>query len=89
MSEYSTSIAMIAQPIGERKIAERPADMPMSNNRRRSRALRPVTVAYHDPAAAVTNAIGPSRPADPPDPMVIADARSLSGPTRARIPPSF
>ena len=34
-------------------------------------------------------AIGPSRPATPPEPMVMAEATSFTNGTRARIRPSF
>ena len=33
------------------------------------------------------SAVGPSRPADPPEPMVSAEASVLSGGTRARMNP--
>ena len=80
---------MIAVPTGDRKMAESPAAMPVNSSRRRSRSLRPVALAYHEPTAAVMSAIGPSRPADPPDPMVMAEAMSLTGATRVlRAPPA-
>jgi hypothetical protein len=45
-------------------------------------------VAYQEPTPPVINAIGPSRPATPPDPIVIADAMSFTSGTRARMKPS-
>ncbi len=41
-----------------------------------------------DPKPAAISAVGPSRPAEPPDPMVMAEASIFTGATRARsIPP--
>src|SRR6266513_3109205 len=76
MSAYRTSMAKRAAPTGDRKIAAMPAAIPTRRSRRRSAPVRPVTVAYHEPIPAAASAIGPSRPAEPPEPMVMADPRA-------------
>ncbi len=87
MSEYSTSMAMIAVPIGDRKMADSPAAIPTRSSSRRSLASQWRSPAYHDATPAVISATGPSRPAAPPDPMVMADATSFTGATRPRSSP--
>ena len=74
----------MAVPIGERKIAERPAAIPINTSRRLSLSGRWSSDAYTEPKPAAINAMGPSRPADPPEPIVIADASIFTGATRAR-----
>ena len=87
ISPYRTSMAKIAVPIGDRKIADRPAAMPTNISRRVSSSERWRLTAYTDPIPALIKAVGPSRPAEPPEPMVMAEAISLTKGTRARMTP--
>ena len=73
--------------MGERKIAESPAAIPIKTTNRRSYSDLWSNFAYADPKPAVMSAVGPSRPADPPEPMVIAEASIFTGATRALIAP--
>src|SRR5512143_3452481 len=70
--------------MGERKMAAIPAAIPTTRSIRRSVAGRCMSRAYTDPTPAAASAIGPSRPAEPPDPIVNAEAMSLIGVTRGR-----
>ena len=81
------SMAKIAAPIGVRKMAESPAAIPINTSSRRSSSARLRTVAYKEPMPDAINAVGPSRPAAPPEPMVIADATIFSRGTRPRMTP--
>ena len=54
---------------------------------RRSYSDRWSNFAYAEPKPAVMRAVGPSRPADPPEPMVMAEASIFTGATRALIAP--
>ena len=69
----------MAVPIGERKIADSPAAIPIKTNKRRSLSGRCSSDAYTEPKPAAISAVGPSRPAEPPEPMVIADATIFTG----------
>ncbi len=82
--EYSTSTARIAVPSGLRKMAERPAAMPTSMRVRRSSSGSLSQVAVIEPNPEAIWAVGPSRPADPPDPIVSALAIILTMGTRVR-----
>ncbi len=73
--------------MGERKMADRPAAMPISMRSRRSRSPRPTSDEYIDAMPEAMSATGPSRPAAPPEPMVMAEATALMGATRARSAP--
>ena len=64
-----------------------PPDAPASISNRRSRTLKPSRVAKYEPNPAPIWAIGPSRPAEPPVPMVMIDAADFTKGTRARILP--
>ena len=55
-------------------MADRPAAIPMRTNNRRSLSGRFSTFAYTEPKPAAMSAVGPSRPADPPEPIVMAEA---------------
>ncbi len=59
--------------------------MPVLTAIRASRASRSRTRARNEPKPAPIWAVGPSRPPDPPEPMVIADATSLTSGIRARM----
>jgi hypothetical protein len=50
-----------------------------------SRASRSSSRARNEPKPALICAVGPSRPAEPPEPMVIAEATIFTSGTRARI----
>ena len=84
-SRYGISTASTAPPSGARKIAPIPAPMPVLTAIRASRASRSRTRARNEPNPAPIWAVGPSRPPEPPEPMVIADATSLTSGIRARI----
>ena len=43
----------------------------------------------NEPKPLLICAVGPSRPAAPPDPIVIAEATSFTGITRSRVRPPF
>ena len=75
---------MTAPPSGARKIAPMPAPMPAATAMRRSCAsrLEPLRPAASRSPAEIC-AAGPSRPPEPPEPMVIAEATSLIGGMRA------
>jgi hypothetical protein len=77
----------MAVPIGERKMADSPAAIPIKTKNRLSRSGRWNKLAYIEPKPAAISAAGPSRPADPPEPIVMAEATIFTGATRARIFP--
>ena len=63
-----------------------PDPMPVATARRLSSGVRLSLRARIEPKLAEIWAVGPSRPPDPPEPMVRADARVLITVTRARTP---
>jgi hypothetical protein len=87
VSRYSTSGAKRAAPSGAWKIAPIPPAAPASMSRRRSLAFSLSREAKADPKPDPIWAIGPSFPADPPVPIVIADAMIFTNGTRFRIFP--
>ena len=87
VSRYRTSGANRAAPSGAWKIAPIPPAAPASTRIRRSRAFSFSREAKADPNPDPICAIGPSFPADPPVPIVRADAMILTNGTRFRICP--
>ncbi len=69
-------------------MAPMPAPNPAAMSVRRCRVDSPSQPATVDPRPAPIWAIGPSRPADPPVPMVMAAVMAFTKGTRARILPS-
>ena len=63
-----------------------PAAMPTVTAIRASRASRSSVRPRNDPNPALICAVGPSRPPDPPDPIVIAEATSFTRGIRPRMP---
>ena len=76
-----------APPRGEQNIAPIPAEAPDNRNKRRSRSDRRSACAMPEPMPAPTWATGPSCPALPPLPIVIAEVSALSAITRRRTTP--
>lgn len=68
---YSISAASSAPPRGARKTAPMPAPIPAHTAMRRSLASSCNRSLTKEPNPAEIWATGPSRPADPPDPMVM------------------
>src|SRR5659263_182182 len=87
VSRYSTSGANRAAPSGAWKIAPIPPAAPASTRIRRSRAFSFSREAKADPNPDPICAMGPSFPADPPVPIVRAEARIFTNGTRFRIFP--
>src|ERR671929_204850 len=83
---YRISAPIKAPPSGARKMAPMPAPMPVATAMRRSRGFSLSHWPSSEPKPAEICAAGPSRPPDPPAPMVIAEATSLMGGMRARDP---
>src|SRR5262249_16960132 len=67
----------MAIPRGDLKIAARPAAIPARTKVRRSSSGKRMTSARIEPTPTLICAVGPSRPAAPPDPIVMADAIAL------------
>jgi hypothetical protein len=67
-------------------MAPMPAPIPTVTAIRASAGVRSSHRASIDPKPALICAVGPSRPADPPEPIVIAEATILTNDTRPRIP---
>ena len=68
-------------------MAPMPPAPPANIKSRRSRSLKPSFDARNDPKPAPICAIGPSRPAEPPVPMVMIEATVFTKGTRPRIRP--
>ena len=68
-------------------MAPTPAPMPATSARRRSTALSPKRSAITEPMPPEICAAGPSLPAAPPLPIVIAEAISFTGMARSRMRP--
>ena len=83
-SRYGISAPRTAPPSGARKMAPIPAAIPEATAIRASRASRSSSRARYEPKPDPICAVGPSRPPEPPEPMVIADATSLTSGIRAR-----
>ena len=66
-------------------MAPTPAPMPATSARRRSTASSPSRSAMTEPMPPEICAAGPSLPAAPPVPIVIAEAVSFTGMTRIRM----
>jgi hypothetical protein len=79
------SAASTAPPSGAPKIAPMPEPMPTDTAIRPSSADRSSVRASSEPKPAEICAVGPSRPPDPPDPMVTAEAISLTTTALLRI----
>jgi len=84
---YSTSIPNSAPPSGALNIAPMPAAAPQSIITRLSLSLIFNREAIKEPNPLPICAIGPSRPALPPEPMVMADAIVLTRGTLLLISP--
>lgn len=88
-SPRMTSTENSAPAMGALKVAAMPAAAPQPTSVRRRRLDMPIAWPTRDARAAAIWTMGPSRPADPPLPMVTADAMVLAMATRPRIlPPS-
>ena len=75
--------------IGALKVAEMPPPAPhATSSRSRLDGIR-IHCPRLDPMADPICTIGPSRPTEPPVPIVSADAIALTTATRGRIRPSF
>ena len=86
-SPVNTSKVNITPAMGALNVAAMPPAAP-ALTRARSRDLSSFSSwPSDDPAAAPIWTIGPSRPADPPDPMVSAEATVLTRITTGRIRP--
>ena len=83
----TTSKPKSAPPMGALKIAAIPAEIPQTVNTRNSGSLSFSNCPMLDPIPAPICPIGPSAPALPPDPMVIAELMALTSGTRGRILP--
>ena len=82
-----TSSANTAPAKGAWKVAAIPAPEPHAASST-TRAVGILSAeAIDEPSAAPTWTIGPSRPAEPPDPMVSAEATSFTTATRPGIAP--
>ena len=86
-SPRMTSTANSAPAMGALNVAAMPAAAPQPTSVRRRRADMPMAWPTRDPMAAPTWMMGPSRPADPPLPIVTAEAIVLAIATRPRILP--
>ncbi len=84
---YSTSAANSAPASGARKMAATPAPIPAAIRIRRSAGRRRSKLPRNEPKPAPIWAIGPSRPPEPPVPMVKALAMIFTSGTRGRICP--
>ena len=71
--------------VQSRKIAPIPEPIPTVTAILASAGLSRSLRASSEPKPALIWAVGPSRPPEPPDPIVIADATILTSETRARI----
>ncbi len=65
-------------------MAPMPEPMPIETAMRPSSGERSSTLASSDPNPALIWAVGPSRPPDPPEPMVKAEATILTKTARRR-----
>src|SRR5580704_8303894 len=82
--QYMISAANKVPASGARKIAAIPAPIPAASKTRRSAGRNRRNPPSNDPNPAPICAIGPSRPPDPPEPIVSALATSLMSGTRGR-----
>jgi hypothetical protein len=82
-----TSLAKKTPPIGALKVAEMPAAAPHATSVRTTGAGACAICPSTEPIALPICTIGPSRPAAPPNPIVVADARALIRMTRGRMTP--
>jgi len=87
----TTSMLKMAPPMGALKVPATPAATPQTVRSLRSLEPRRKTWPTREPKEAPIWAIGPSRPALPPLPMITAEARIKRNPTRFRIwpPPTW
>src|SRR5665647_3586976 len=67
-------------------MAPMPAPMPIVTAMRASSWLRPKALERNDANPALICAVGPSRPPDPPEPIVIADATIFTNDVLGRMP---
>jgi hypothetical protein len=67
-------------------MAPMPEPMPVATAMRPSAGSRSSTRASNDPKPALICPVGPSRPPDPPEPMVSAEATILTRTARKRTP---
>ena len=82
-----TSTAKSAPAIGALNVAAMPAAAPQPTSVADLAAGSFSVWPIAEPSAAPICTIGPSRPTDPPEPMVIAEASVLTETTRRRITP--
>jgi hypothetical protein len=80
------SAASTAPPSGAEKIAPIPEPIPTETAIRPSSGERSKSLASSEPKPALICAVGPSRPPDPPEPIVSAEAMILTITARRRIP---
>ena len=82
-----TSAAKIAPAIGALKVAARPAAAPQPTSVRSWRPGTRSACPIAEPSTAPICTIGPSCPAEPPEPSVTADAVIFTAAVRRRITP--
>src|SRR5664280_3167024 len=85
-SRYRISVANTAPPSGAPKMAPIPDPIPAIIAMRASAGLRSSSLASSDAKPALIWPVGPSRPPEPPDPMVSAEATIFTMTVRKRIP---
>ncbi|MCZ7617742.1 MAG: hypothetical protein M5U32_05335 [Myxococcota bacterium] len=86
-SSKITSAANSAPAIGALNVAAMPAAAPHATSVRTCRVGSRSSCPIAEPIAEPICTIGPSRPAEPPEPIVIADASVVIATTRGRITP--
>ncbi len=82
-----TSAANIIPAIGALKVAEIPAAAPQASSKRTRCPEHLRSCPTNEPNAEPICTMGPSRPTEPPVPIVTADASAFTATTRARIMP--
>ena len=86
-STRMTSRAKTAPAKGARKVAARPAADPQEARRTTRETGIRIHEAMVEPSDAPTWTMGPSRPAEPPEPIVRAEARIFTTATRPGMHP--
>ncbi|OPX79557.1 MAG: hypothetical protein A4E43_01001 [Methanosaeta sp. PtaB.Bin005] len=82
-----TSMLNIAPPMGALKVAAIPEATPQQVSTFKSRADSLMALPMAEPAEAPIRAMGPSRPALPPLPRVIAEVKMRTRPARFLMSP--
>jgi hypothetical protein len=86
-SPVMTSSAKMAPPIGALNTAARPPAAPQATNVRMWPGEMPSRCPVAEAVAAPICTMGPSCPADPPEPIVIAEAKIFTTATRPGMRP--